>query len=105
MNNYETTALMLASCSGHYEIVKILLKEGHDLNVLSGDGTTALQLATYKGHYTVTELLLDNNADPNLADYEGCTPLMIASQNGHYKIDYRRELLLILLTVKLEQHH
>lgn len=60
------------------EIVKLLIKEGSDVNAQRTDGFTALHWAAYKGNKDIAELLLDNYAEiDSLAS--GTTPLYWAA--------------------------
>ncbi|XP_041379639.1 kinase D-interacting substrate of 220 kDa-like [Gigantopelta aegis] len=78
---------MSACVNGHYQVVKLLLKENVNPNhQRQQDGVTALILASEKGHHQVVELLLKENADSNLQKEDGWTALMSASQNGHHQV-------------------
>ena len=77
------TCLMLASYSGHIEVLEILLKSKSIqlqrlVNVQSKGGWTALALA-YE-HPKAVELLLKYGADTNIATNQRWTPLMLACQ-------------------------
>ena len=48
-----TSPLMLASQSGHVEIVRLLLEAGSDRNLANSDGYTALMAACGNGHVEV----------------------------------------------------
>ena len=99
------TALMLASKTGHEDIVKtllsagangsqdghswvgqILLKKGADPNIWNKDGATALMYASHNDHSEVVEILLKGGADPNIQKKDEATALMYASQNGHFEV-------------------
>ena len=64
---YGETALMLASCYGHIEIVKMLLDRGADVNTVRGGGWSALSSAASGRHTDIVKLLLDRGADINKA--------------------------------------
>ena len=51
------TALMVASSSGHVEVVKVLLERGADRDAKTKEGTTALMGASLKGHADVMKVL------------------------------------------------
>lgn len=44
-DKYCETALMIASCKGNLEIVKLLVDNGADINIKNNNGKTALDLA------------------------------------------------------------
>lgn len=56
------TALTIASCKGHEEIVELLLQNGADVDFTADK--TALFWATYYGHLRIIELLKMYNAKP-----------------------------------------
>lgn len=52
------SALMIASCAGHRDTVKILLKAGADTLTKDRGGNSAFALASKKGHHAVMDLLV-----------------------------------------------
>ena len=62
------TCLMYACCSGHTDVVAVLLEGGADPNVMSPAGTNALMGAVTKGHAEVVRLLLQAGAQVDAAD-------------------------------------
>ena len=56
------TLLYLACKSGFYDMVKMLLRRGADINEVQSDGSTALHAAAYFGHPHVVRLLLEYGA-------------------------------------------
>jgi serine/threonine-protein phosphatase 6 regulatory ankyrin repeat subunit B len=89
------TALIAASVNSHTKIVKLLLKNGADVNMkgtygigFKGGcayiyGITALMVAS---DTEIVKLLLKNGADVNVKSTDGLTALMAASGEGHTKI-------------------
>jgi hypothetical protein len=60
----DSTALKAASGAGHYEVVKLLLDKGAEIDRAGGNmGWTALSGAAYKGHTQVARLLIERGAD------------------------------------------
>ena len=60
------TALAIASQTGHKEIVKELLTNNADVNVVTNDGQTPLIIASKKGHFEIVDLLIKMGAEINL---------------------------------------
>lgn len=61
----ENTALMLACCGGHEDIVKLLIEAGADLELQNESGHTPLMEAASGGHVGVAKILLENGAGIN----------------------------------------
>ena len=70
---------MLASQSGHLDVVKFLLANKADVNAKAQEGETALYSAAANGHQDVAKLLLANNANASAGDSHGQTPLHLAA--------------------------
>ncbi len=88
VDNYNTTALMLASSEGRQDIVDLLLQHpGVDADKKDTDGYTALMLASINGHTDViSSLLTSGRADVNADNLFGYTALMFASMNNHMQV-------------------
>lgn len=70
------TALHYAARNGHYEVCKVLLENGADVNALTRSGhATALHRAATQDHSEIVKLLLNKGADPNIGDADGYTAL------------------------------
>uniref|UniRef100_A0AAQ6AJU2 Ankyrin repeat domain 29 n=1 Tax=Amphiprion ocellaris TaxID=80972 RepID=A0AAQ6AJU2_AMPOC len=85
-DSYGTTALMVASYSGHYECVKELIMQGADINYQRETGSTALFFASQQGHCDVVKLLFEFGASTEFHTKDGGTALTVASQYGHSKV-------------------
>uniref|UniRef100_A0A3P8T4R1 Ankyrin repeat domain 29 n=1 Tax=Amphiprion percula TaxID=161767 RepID=A0A3P8T4R1_AMPPE len=85
-DSYGTTALMVASYSGHYECVKELIMQGADINYQRETGSTALFFASQHGHCDVVKLLFEFGASTEFQTKDGGTALTVASQYGHSKV-------------------
>ena len=79
-------ALSFAATNGHIGVVKLLLKEGIDLNAQGGEYGTALQAASYTGHYEVVILLMQKGADASAQGGQYGNALQAASFGGHRDI-------------------
>ncbi|KAH7114056.1 ankyrin repeat-containing domain protein [Dactylonectria macrodidyma] len=62
------TPLLWAAEKGHEALVKLLLQNGVDVNVMDQNEQTALQLAVDAGHREVARMLVANGADMNASD-------------------------------------
>ncbi len=71
------SALFNAATKGHNEIVRILLENGADPNLVTNKGFTALHVASRSDYLEIASLLLDKGADPNIKNtVTGLTPLL-----------------------------
>jgi ankyrin repeat protein len=62
--------------------VRVLIKQGADINAPQGDGATALHWASYWDNREIADLLIGEGADINATNDLGVTPLWAASENG-----------------------
>jgi len=78
------TPLGLASYFGHYDVVKMLLAKGAEVNIYSKNvmQVAPIHSAVTADNLEIAKLLLENKADPNLIQSKGVTPLHEAAQNG-----------------------
>jgi ankyrin repeat domain-containing protein 50 len=82
-----TAPLMLAVCTNHYRLVKLLLDTGADLLNKNLHAFTALSISVErKTRKKITELLLERGADPNSFNQHNRTPLMIAVAGNNYSM-------------------
>lgn len=81
------TAVYMAAQNGHCNILRILVRNGANLNStrLKG-GDSPLHTATQSGYADVMEMLLDNDSDVDMRTVSGATPLFIAAQECDSKI-------------------
>ena len=75
-------ALHLATAAGHETLVKMLLRNGADPNIVIGDSEwhTALHLAAEQGHYRTVRVLLEHGSRINDA---GCAAMRKAIEGRH----------------------
>ncbi|CAL1544551.1 unnamed protein product [Lymnaea stagnalis] len=90
--------LHAASQVGNREIMKLLLKNGEEVNAVNALGQTALMVGVILGHQDIVQILISHTADVNISDINGDTPLIIASLNGH------TEIVKFLLKAKASTH-
>ena len=86
------TPLAWAAYYGHPVIVKWLLEQGADPNILTikeygryKPGVSPLLLAAYYGHDEIVADLLNAKADPSIADISGRIPVYYARDFGFTK--------------------
>lgn len=83
-NNQHKTPLNLALENNFFDILKILLKCGANINSTMQFGETSLHRATACNDTVKTRCLLDNKANTNSLDYENWSPLHWACYNYCY---------------------
>ena len=82
INSGRTPPLMTAAFKGHVESVKLLIREGADLDFQDENGSTALMTAVIKGHVGCAKLLIQVGADLNIRAKHGLTALMLTLHKG-----------------------
>ena len=87
-DNYEQTALHLASQNGHQEIMNILLEQNSHAVAQNKFGETALHLASLNGHADVVKQLTQGKYESiiDIQDNFSNTALILASENGHLSV-------------------
>ncbi|KYN40810.1 Protein TANC2 [Trachymyrmex septentrionalis] len=80
------TALMLAACEGHINLLELFLDKGSILKTKDKEGLTALSWACVRGRITAVQMLLDRGSDINTSDNSGRTPLDLAAFQGNPKL-------------------
>ena len=80
-----TSALLLAMRKRHYEVFKLLVGGGADVNVQDNDryGYFPLMYATEDRYCDVIKQLIKKGAEVNMQNNGGRSALMVASVNGH----------------------
>ena len=72
-----------ASLYGRYDVAKLLLKSGADMNHVRNNGDTALNIAVLQGHANIVKLLLKSGDSVDHAMNGVNTALSIADLKGH----------------------
>ncbi|KAL8746175.1 MAG: hypothetical protein Q9184_007781 [Pyrenodesmia sp. 2 TL-2023] len=86
-SHLESSPIALAATKGHAAIVKLLLDDILETNLLYKQADMALSLAALKGHGEIVRLLLAKDSIMvNHVDAQGRTPLSYAASNGHGEI-------------------
>ena len=69
------TALFSAAQKGNFEIAKILIDHGADVDAIDKDGKSVLHAAASSGNENTVKILLDCGVMPNVDDANNRTPL------------------------------
>jgi len=70
----------------NYDLCKILLAKGADVNAVQMQNVTALHSAVHRGNLKLTKLLIQNGASIDLKMDNGDTALIIAEREGYKNI-------------------
>ncbi|KAF2886608.1 hypothetical protein ILUMI_19566, partial [Ignelater luminosus] len=83
-DNAGNTSLHLA-LSEHkgWDVIKLLLMKGANVNLKNEDGETPLHFAIRYGNYVIGHLILNHNVDINVPINKGDTPLHLAASIPH----------------------
>ncbi|MDR2304044.1 MAG: ankyrin repeat domain-containing protein [Treponema sp.] len=89
------TALHAAMFQSNLEVIRILIRNGWDINAESTkNGNTPLHDAVMVGNVNAAKLLLEKGADKSIKNKAGLTPMQVAAN------DSKRELVLALMDRK-----
>jgi hypothetical protein len=82
----KSVPLHLAIQNNRFEIAKVLLENGADVNARNDHGMTPLHLAAQSGDVELAQMLLSHNARKDIRDHWGQTALMYATKGRHPEI-------------------
>ncbi|GAB2764600.1 ankyrin repeat domain-containing protein [Salinimicrobium soli] len=82
-NSFKVAPLHSACAISNYEIAKLLLKNGAEVNVAQAGGVTPLHSAAHNGQDRLVQLLLEHGADTHAKTEDGKTPLQMAEEEKH----------------------
>lgn len=85
-NNRGTTALWIACCNKHTDIVIVLLTAGADPNITNNKGDSPLVACIQKGAESIVQILLDSGARLDAYNKNRDNPILIACRNGQARI-------------------
>ena len=92
-DNWDYTALHIATIHNNKEVVEFLISRGADINAISSaNGYSALHLSIGNNDIEFAEFLISHGADLNVKEKNGQTPLNFAAINS--KKDFVELLLL-----------
>ncbi|KAM7345903.1 protein fem-1 homolog B isoform 1-T4 [Cochliomyia hominivorax] len=80
---YGASALWVAAGLGHLQVVKLLVKNGANVNHNTKAQSSPLRAACYAGHLDIVKYLIENGADVNLCNKYNNNCIMIAAYKGH----------------------
>ena len=83
---WEWTPLEKAANRGFYDICKILIDNGADINKKSKIGKNAFHNAIQQGHIDIVKLFVKNGADLKVKTADGLTPTQLAQTEGYINI-------------------
>lgn len=89
INDHGYNLLALASVYEHYDIMKLLIDNGFDINLQNDKGETPIFLATMNNKYEAVKFLLENGADIEIAANDGIKPINIAAYIAQELGDYK----------------
>lgn len=75
--------LHAALAGRRFDIARLLVRHGSNVNIQDNYGWTALHHAAYSGNLAMVELLLANGAKRDVKDNKGQAPLQIAQERKH----------------------
>ncbi len=82
----DATPLIIASCYGKIECVKLLLEHGTDVNTIDNEGRTALFYAMVYRQDEVKKLLSDNGASYDICDKDGVSPTQLKDESVRERV-------------------
>ena len=78
----DSTVMFKAASLGHDKCLKLMIKEGADVNRLNAGKQTPLLFSAQGGHCECMDILIKAGADVNISDEADCTALYYAAANG-----------------------
>jgi ankyrin repeat protein len=80
------TPLHLAVCKKNFDVVKMLIKAGIDVNIKKNDGQTALHLAARYANADIVKIFIQAGANLDARDGARWTPLITAAYFGNLNV-------------------
>ena len=80
------TALMVAAVTGDIELLKLLLRNGCEVDLTNHRGGTALMYAAARNELPSAQSLVNHHADINLRAENGWTALILAAAKGNHEM-------------------
>jgi ankyrin repeat protein len=86
---YSEAALLSAFEHGYYDLVRKLVEDGTNVNILDGNGDPLLILAIRRGDRDIVDLLLTYGADANCRAKKGNPALTAALTAKHFDLSFK----------------
>lgn len=83
---YGATALWVAAGLGHLQVVKLLVRNGANVNHNTKAQSSPLRAACYAGRLDIVKYLIEHGADVNIGNKYNNTCIMIAAYKGHWQV-------------------
>ena len=97
------TALWVAAAKGHFDVVRLLIKQNAEVDGRTSSNSTPLRAAAFDGHLDIVRCLVENGADVNARTNFNSTPLMLTCHNGH--LDVASYLVKHGANINLQDNH
>jgi|GEM_PF-778269 len=86
INPSKVMPLHSAVARNDFDICKLLIKNGADINAQQSQGVTALMSAAHQGNLALVKYLVENGADTTAQMDDGKTALAFAEQDEHQEV-------------------
>lgn len=86
-NPSKVNALHSAVAKENYELAKLFIEKGINVNAVQMQNVTALHSAVHRGNLKLVQLLMENGANKELTMDNGDTALLIAKREKHKSIE------------------
>lgn len=85
-SNTHVPLLYTALFFNNYEVARLSIEKGAEVNEPFSEGQTPLHVAALRGQVGLARLLIEKGADVNRRDAKGVTALAVAIFNGHVEL-------------------
>lgn len=85
-NPSKVNALHSAVAKENYELCKLLIEFGVNVNARQMQNVTALHSASHRGNLRIVKILIESGADINIKMENGDTAIRIAERDGHQRV-------------------
>ncbi|MDG7052918.1 MAG: ankyrin repeat domain-containing protein, partial [Wolbachia endosymbiont of Alcedoecus sp.] len=80
------TPIFLATQSGKWSVVELLLDRGANIDAQDKEGSTPLHFAAQKNNLDMAQFLLNRGANIEVQDRRAWTPILYAAQSGKWNV-------------------
>lgn len=85
-NRQANLPLHAAAAARRVDVVRLLLRQGSDVNARTADGWTPLHLAAHGGFAELVDVFVEKGAGLNTRNAQGATPLDLAIEQGRTEV-------------------